>query len=103
MAFWSAVWRVIARNHFLWQEHSLHFFVNNDYDCPMLCLSDSLILIPSMQDIRPVSILHLCNSDCTFKSSVTAHVIERTSVNVSSLSFQHNYCNDLYFYNIYCM
>ena len=78
--------------------------ITNEYDCPILTISDSLILIPSIKVLRSVSILHLCNSDCIFLSdSSCTRSIERQLVNVSSLSFKHNFSNDLYFLNIYCM
>ena len=77
--------------------------ITNEYDSPILALSDTLILIPSKQVLKSVSIFHLCNSDCKFVNKSSTLSIEREILTVSTLFLQHNYTNDFYFLNIYCM
>ena len=62
--------------------------VTNEYDCPILTLSDTLTLIPANQVLRSVSILHLCNSDCKFVIDDSfACSIEHNIVTVSNCLF----------------
>ena len=36
----------------------------NDFDCPLLILTDNVVCVPSSDVISPTSILHECSSNC---------------------------------------
>jgi hypothetical protein len=82
-----------------------HVGVDNEYDCPLFTLTDDILLIPAIKISKSVNMLHQCDKDCVFVRSSGCHIIERETVDLSNeiTCFQHNFNNNLYFLNIYCM
>ncbi len=74
----------------------------NEFDCPLFTLSTIFQCNPSDSISHSVSMLHECTASCTFKRGVT-ETIERENVQSSKLVFEHDFSNNLYSFNIYCM
>eukprot|EP00731_Ephydatia_muelleri_P004904 Em0002g1080a len=64
----------------------------NDIDCPLLTLTKQLLLVPPSTLVCAVSICHQCSSSCTLKEQSNGQLL-----------FKHDWNNDMYAYNIYCM
>jgi len=64
----------------------------NDVDCPLLTLTKTFLLVPPSALVSAVSICHQCSSSCTLKEQPNGQLI-----------FKHDWSNDLYAYNTYCM
>jgi hypothetical protein len=61
----------------------------NEFECPLLTLTMDLFVIPSTSVYSSISVPHICTSSCTFTSDFT--------------SYNHNFSNLSFCYNIYCM
>ena len=77
--------------------------ITNDYDCPLLNLTSCVRSITPLAIARSVSIVHECTNSCSFVQCQTRQRVERCSVLVHKLAFQHDFSNTLYGLNIYCM
>ena len=53
--------------------------------------------------MHSVSIMHECSSSCTFEHADTTTVVEREHVTSRKLVFVHDFSNNLYAFNVYCM
>lgn len=82
---------------------SFGVIVNNEFDCPLLTLTDLVYLIESISIHYAVSVVHECNNSCTYVTSSVTTVIERETITKSVLSFKHDPSNRMYCLNIYCM
>ena len=81
--------------------------ITDDFECPLLSLTNTVYLVPA-NSIRiqvAVSIMHQCTNTCKFTETAVNRTIEREQVNVDnrSLVFKHDWSNDLYCLNIFCM
>lgn len=77
--------------------------VCNEYDCPLLTLSNLFRCIPSICISHSVSVVHECSASCVFRRIITTAIVERRRVQTQKLSFVHDFSNNLYALNIYCM
>lgn len=75
----------------------------NEYDCPVLSLTDLIYCIPSQCIKHSISVVHECTTTCTYVTNCISNVIEHETVQTASLIFKHDWKNKLYCHNIYCM
>lgn len=75
----------------------------DDKDCPILLLSDIFMCIPSDRILTPVSIVHECDAKCTLQMRRKRVQTERQQCEVNSLVLIHDYSNDMFVVNIYCI
>ena len=73
----------------------------NDYDCPLLELTNELHVVESSTVIREVSVVHECTSSCKYIDKSSSINIERESVSCNQLVLEHDYSNHYYCFNIY--
>ena len=74
-----------------------------EFDCPLLLLSTDVFVMCSDAVLSPVSIVHVCDPQCTFANSTTDKTIERELVHVQTLIFRHNLLNNMYCNNLFCI
>ena len=73
----------------------------NEFNCPLLQLSNCLCLHAASCILRPVSILHECTNSCIFTTN-RVQSIEREEVETAGLTFVHDYSNNsMYSLNIF--
>ena len=77
--------------------------VSNEYNCPLLLRAYTIKLIRVMCVASAVSIMHECTSTCTFSDQLQPQTIERESVVHNSLTFEHDFTNDMFSLNVYCL
>lgn len=77
--------------------------ISNDYDCPLLTMTNSVLaIVPSMVRMA-VSIVHECTDTCIFVRCQRTRRLEREDVSTNSLVFRHDLCNAMYCLNTYCI
>ena len=74
----------------------------NEYNCPLLDLSRTIFTTPGRNIQHTVSIVHECGTSCCFKQTNTVQNIERQEITRTNLTFDHDWSNTLYSYNVYC-
>ena len=74
--------------------------VCNEY---LLLLENALHIVPAMYIGRAVSIVHQCNATCTFWRTPATTLIERETISKLQVNFIHDYSNNMYCLNVYCM
>ena len=74
----------------------------NEFDCPLLELTNEVYAIPSPCVIKSVSVVHMCSDSCVFVETTTQHLLEREVVQDSKLTFRHDFSNNMFCYNIFC-
>ena len=77
----------------------------SEFDCPVLELTDQIILVQPTSILGPVSIVHLCTDTCKIVHEAPTRLYERGSIALSTrqLVFKHDFTNRLYCANIiYC-
>lgn len=77
--------------------------VCNEYDCPLFLRTNVFQRLPSHCISHSISIVHECTASYSFKRADTATRIEREDILSRKVVFEHDFCNNLYCYNIYCM
>ena len=78
--------------------------VHNDLDCPLLILTQNLSFISPTKIECPISVVHECSETCSFHQSTTfTTYIEREAVNTNKVIFKHDWSNDVFCLNVYCM
>lgn len=77
--------------------------VVNEQDCPLLIGSSHLQSVPSTSILSPVSVVHECDSSCKLEMRRKRKIIERESVDATSLVLKHDFHNGLFALNIYCL
>lgn len=75
----------------------------NEYDCPLLSMTNLLYCIPSNSVIQAVSVVHECTSSCTFVQASTSRRVEHEVVDSTDILFKHDLSNKMYCYNVYCI
>lgn len=68
----------------------------NEIDCPLLILTKTFLLVPPTALICETSVCHQCSDSCVFKELPNGKLS-------FSFSFWHDWNNDIYVSNIYCM
>ena len=66
--------------------------ITNEYECPLVNLTNSVLTIPSQSIVIAVSVIHQCTEVCTFLESGTRRTIKREHVTATdnSLVFKHD-------------
>lgn len=77
--------------------------VCNEYDCPLLTLSNLFRCVPSICISHSLSVMHECSVSCVFRHVNTTATVERREVRTRKLCFVHDFLNNLYSLNVYCM
>ena len=77
--------------------------LRNEYDCPLLSLTCLFRCIPVHSILQSVSIIHQCSPTCTVQCVSASRTVEILSVPSQTHVFMHDFSNNLYSYNIYCM
>ena len=75
----------------------------HDLDCPLLMLTQNLSFISPSAIQRPISIVHECSETCTFHQSPTFTTIECEAVDTNKIVLKHDWNNDVFCHNVYCM
>lgn len=80
------------------------------FQCAMntiaLCLPYPIYLdvcVPSICISHSVSVMHECSVSCVFRHVNTTATVERREVRTRKLCFVHDFSNNLYSLNVYCM
>ena len=77
-----------------------------EYDCPIVELTNHLVIVNPSIVIGPVSIVHLCSNTCKMIDTFPVRLYEREQVldqtDKSKAVFKHDLNNRLYCFNIYC-
>lgn len=77
--------------------------VVNEMDCPLLQATYRFEVIPSINIMGSISVLHECTSSCTIKQLDTT-MIERERVTIEGRrTLCHDKTNEYYSINIYCI
>ena len=77
--------------------------IMNDYDCPILMMADILFCIPSVSVSHSLSVVHECTNTCVFVSGLASKKVEHEEVNCTQLCYEHDWSNNMYSLNVYCM
>ena len=77
--------------------------VHNDLDCPLLMFTHNLNFILPSAIQCPVSVVHACSDSCNFHHSTTFTTIEREAVDTNKIVLKHDWSNDIFCLNVYCM
>ena len=74
--------------------------LTNESDCPLL---SRVVAVSPVAVQAAVSIIHECNTSCVFNQCCTRWRVKREDIEVTKLTFQHDWTNSFYCLNIYCM
>ena len=77
--------------------------IMNQFDCPVLNLTKSIITTESANIKRAVSFVHECSASCVYKEVTSVHNVEREEAVQKELILQHDYSNTSYCLNVYCI
>ena len=80
--------------------------IMNEYDCPLLSMTNLLYCIPSTSVSHAVSVAHECTDSCLFVNSsveVPFRRVEHESVESSFPLFKHDFSSKMYRRNVYCI
>ena len=75
----------------------------SEYDCPLLTFGNLIYCLASNCVKRSVSVVHECSHTCSFVPSSTQKRIEHEDVCVSELVYKHDWSNNIFCLNVYCM
>lgn len=78
-------------------------YIHDEFDCPLLSLTDLLYCIPSKSITHSVSVVHNCTSSCTFLSSSSTKTVEHELIATTQLVYHHDPANKMFCFNVYCM
>ena len=68
--------------------------INNEYDCPLLILSNVIFTVKSSEIVRSVSVVHECSETCKFVNKETPRNVEREDISLSRLEYEHDFCTN---------
>ena len=77
--------------------------VLDELDCPLLMRTCNLNFISPSAIHCPVSVVHACSDSCTFHRSSTCTAIELEAVDTNRIVLKHDWNNDVFCHNVYCM
>lgn len=75
----------------------------NEFDCPLMTMSNILYCIPSKWILHAVSIVHECSNTCLYSTTTTSERVEQIDIQTSKLTLTHDWTNKIFCFNIYCM
>ena len=74
----------------------------DEFNCPILELTNNIHLCLVSQVLTPVSIVHSCTESCKFKTTSTmTRLVEREQIPIGDITFEHDWTNSFYCLNIY--
>ena len=75
----------------------------NEFDCPLLELTEKFEVVPSVDVLKSVSVIHACSGTC-ISTPKKRTLLEREEVEVKTLkTIKHDYTNNMFFLNLYCI
>ena len=77
--------------------------INNEFDCPLLSLTNNYHFVIPEIVFTTVSILHQCTSSCKFITKSSFLNFEREQISQSRLTFQHHLADRMFFLNLFCI
>ncbi len=77
--------------------------LQNECDCPLLTLSSTINAVSPSDILTEVSIIHECNDSCKFVEDGATIQVERETIQSKRLAYVHDWSNQWYCLNIYCM
>ena len=75
----------------------------NEYDCPLLHAEMKVTVVPAESVLSTVSIVHECSRSFVFSFQSCQRTIERQSIDCDDLVYQHDFSNNLFCLNVFCM
>ena len=76
--------------------------ITNEYSCPLALLTREFFIVPTLDIIAPVSVVHECTTSCKIIQSDSAiRLIEREEVELNQHVYKHDVSNELYCINVY--
>ncbi len=74
----------------------------NEYDCPLLTLTDTITGVYPVNIVIETSIVHECTDSCDFVDDGPLNVlqVERETIQTNRLAYMHDWTNKLYCFNI---
>ncbi|KAL5496712.1 hypothetical protein EMCRGX_G013056 [Ephydatia muelleri] len=75
----------------------------NQFDCPLFTLTNILRVLPSVNISCSISVVHQCSTTCVLKEKAVETTLERHKVTQNTLFLSHDWSNNLYCYNVFCM
>ena len=75
----------------------------DDRNCPLIRLSNVFMTVESVSILTAISVVHRCNKRCELKVTRKRFHVEREQCTLNSLTLAHNFSNDMFIVNIYCM
>ena len=76
----------------------------SETDCPLFELSRTIKTVEGCKMLKAVSFVQDCSrGGCHFEDVVTAVAIEREKVAQKRIVFVHDFSNNVYCYNNYCL
>ena len=75
----------------------------NEMDCPLLQATDRFYVVPSVNVIGSISIIHECSNSCGVQQSRKALVERETITILGGTTFKHDVMNKFYSVNTYCI
>ena len=75
----------------------------NDCDCPLLMLTKDIDCVNPTSLMCSVSVVHQCFGSCVFRERVSRTVVEREAIESHRIVFEHDWSNDIFCLNNYCM
>ena len=81
-----------------------HEPILNEFDCPLLEMTDRFIAIKTSAILFVAFIVHECTSTCKLTKDIIKRTVEREDNQITiGLALTHDKTNKLYSANIYCM
>lgn len=75
----------------------------NEAGCPLLWLTSKVIALKPTDILKPVSIVHECTSLCGVKEDTVSRHLERELTTQQVLTFRHDFSNNMFCFNIFCI
>ena len=77
--------------------------VTNDFRCPLLFMTSTISTINPLSIVTSASIIHEYTDTCVFAQATTTQRVERENIVTQKLTLNHDYTNNCYCLNIYCI
>ena len=76
----------------------------NEFDCPLLKLTQCIFTLRPQELVKAVSIVHYCTESCRFIDKEGIRNVEREDVTFVGIEFKHNFIdNNMFCLNVYCI
>ena len=75
--------------------------ITDEYECPLLTLTNTVSVYSSSCILHPVSIIHYCTESCKFHSTSVTKNIEHELVSTEGIKYVHDWTNFTFSLNIF--